>query len=171
MTFEKTTEVANMVLSINWDAVFGILIALVFLRKGSRLLMSTPDNYETDAKMQEFLRWRPWVLGLLFIILGTWAAGGASNLGGQFWHIVDQTIILGMLYLGFRYVRDMWKAWPLRGQRFEVQGIGPVIVQHADGIAVKYTYTSDHYNETVEDVVFVPLFLLRAKLIVEENKL
>mgnify|MGYP007094902194 CR=1 FL=1 len=66
MTFDQFLEMFNTVLDINWDALIGILIALVFLRRGSGLLLSEPDGYDTDPKMKEFARWRPWVLGLVF---------------------------------------------------------------------------------------------------------
>lgn len=137
MTPGQALRIANIFLELNWDAIFGIAIAVVFLTIGFRLWLRHLPRPAYDEKgdpwVEAFRKYRPMLVGTVAVILGCWAAGGASELGSGLWGLFTFLVFVGAFVKVVWWIRDWHSRVPLAGQWYHVKGIGEVLVINRTG--------------------------------------
>ena len=121
--------------SLDWSLCVGLTLALVFLPVGACLVyFGRPEmqrGEEETPAVRIFRRWRSLIIGFTFLLLGCWAAGGASRIASG----VGNTIALLVIALVFRWAwrrfKDFGTKMPIENQVYHLRGIGRVTIESA----------------------------------------
>lgn len=83
--------------------------------------------------------------------------------------IVGDIIFWAIMILILRYIKRLWRDWPVVGQYFEMRNVGKVYISHVDLVFVTFTHESSDGVENIRDTLFIPLFLHKSTPNVEKE--
>jgi|GEM_PF-4450295 len=157
MTPDDVREIVKTLLAVDWQLAVGLALAVLWFPIGAWLLLKRPpprDDEQPDALMDIYRRWRVPLVGVTFILLGSWAAGGAEMIASRIWGIVFFTLFVYLVVRAVRLLRWWFKGMPVAGQVYTIKGIGEVevIATDTDTIGMLPVDSSVRYRDTAGNV-------------------
>ena len=130
-------EITKAAMALDWSLIVGVAMSILYLLLGMWMLLKkppeTPRGKEPDPRVEFYRTWRPPIIGMVFTILGCWAASGITGISSGFaWWSMFILVVYGAWRL-YRKAHGWFRQMPLVGQTYHLKGIGEVTTVQVAG--------------------------------------
>lgn len=173
MTPQDLYTVLKVLLAFDWQLFLGLGLACLYFPIGIYLLLKEParPQHDKDPTMVLYHKWRRPIIGLTFLVLGSWAASGASQIASGMGALATFGVFAYLFYRVYKLYKTWLKEMPVVGQTYTIKGIGDVVVQvvHYDNPTPLGNSVS--FSDSLEVLHSVPVvqFQLQAKLLEDRS--
>lgn len=136
-------EIIAAIKVFDWQLAVGLAVAALYLPIGTWLLLKRPPHADRDdpqPALEWYRRWRFPLVGVTFLLLGAWAAGGATEIATGIRGFILLLVLTYLFLRGVGFVRWWYKGMPVPGQVYVIKGVGEVEVT----AAVSEAFNLDH---------------------------